>query len=770
MRVVSKVALVVLVQALLLATWGQCQTTRYVANGGSDATDCKIEASPCETIAHALEVADSGDTIEIAAGNYGPAAAAPDSGLLIDKEISLIGTGPTETQVGRGFMHPDTRIFTIETDPDLHVSIAGMTIRDGISDGGGGILIVGDGQLFLSDVVFEDNFASNGGAILSGSSVVLDNVDFVDNITPGRGGAIYSADQASLSISGGEFVMNEAGIFGGAIFNDDDNVLILDDVEFNFNEADFGCGAIAMNNLQAGNGEFSNVAFNANLAGGIGGALCLNNSALNITDTTFAGNQSQATNGSGYGGAIRAINNSALETTNVNFFNNFAEQRGGAIYSAGSTSVIMEEVGFKFNFTLERGGAIYFRDESILEVSQAEFEDNSAGIFGGAIFTTNDPVLNLDSVTFAGNEAIWGCGAININNLESGNGSIANVDFLNNSAGGVGGALCLDNSAPTITNTTFEGNQSLTINGNGRGGAIRSVNSSAPTLTNVQLIDNFATQRGGGLYSSASSAFLNNVLFDANKTNGEGGGMASMSGGGRLTNVTFSDNEASSHGGGLYLNGAQGMSVRNLRFDGNESGAAGGGMANTEAASPLLVNVLFTANSAATSGGGMFNTVQSNPLLYNVTFSGNLAPAGGGMSNTMFSTPEVVNTLLWGNFATSGEGNEIYSVNSSWPIRSFSLHANGPDDFYADGVIPACNQCLHSDPLFADAPGGNYRLQATSPAVDAGDPDTDPMLFPSGAFDPVDLDGQARFWGDHIDIGAYEWQPLSDELFSDRFE
>jgi predicted outer membrane repeat protein len=747
------------------------QTTRYVATGGSDAGNCADQLSPCETIAHALDVADSGDTIEIAAGNYGPAAAAPDSGLFINKEISLIGAGPTETQVGRGFMHPDTRIFTIATGPDLQVSIAGMTIRDGISASGGGIFVTGDGQLTLSDVVFDVNFASNGGAIFNRSSVILDNVDFVDNISVGRGGAIYNTDEASLNISGGKFVTNEAGIFGGAIFNNDDNLLILDGVEFNFNEADSGCGAIAMNNLQAGNGTFSNVTFMGNSAGGIGGALCLDNSAVVITDSAFMVNQSHATNGNGYGGAIRAVNGSNLTLDFVAFQDNYAEERGGAIYSAGATTVTMEDAGFKFNFTLERGGAIYFRDESALEASQTLFEDNAAGVFGGAIFATNDPVLDLDSVTFESNEAEWGCGAININNLESGNGSITNVDFLNNSAGGVGGALCLDNSAPSITSTTFEGNQSLTINGNGRGGAIRSVNSSGPTLTNVQFINNFATQRGGGLYSSASAAFLNDVLFTANKTNGEGGGMASMSGGGRLTNVTFSENEASSHGGGLYLNGTQDMSARNVVFDGNESNFAGGGMANTEAASPLLVNVLFTANSAATSGGGMFNTVQSNPLLYNVTFTRNLAPDGGGMANTMFSTPELVNTLLWGNFATTGDGNEFYSTDSSWPIRHFSLHANEPDDFYVEAsIIPACNQCAHSDPLFVDGPGGNYRLQATSPAVDAGDPDTDPMLFPDGTTDPVDLDGQARYWGDYIDIGAYEWQPPSDKLFSDRFE
>lgn len=772
MRFTFKAALVLLAQGLLLVSVGQCQTTRYVANGGSDATDCQIETSPCETIAHALEVAGSGDTIEIAAGTYGPAAAAPDVGLLIDKDIALVGAGPALTLVGRGFMHPDTRIFTISTDPDHQVSITGMTIRDGISTDGGGILVTGQGHLTLSDVVFDTNFASNGGALFSESSAVLDNVDFVDNIATGRGGAIYNAEQASLNISGGEFVTNEAGIFGGAIFNQDDNLLNLDDVDFILNEADSGCGAIAMNNLQAGNGNVSNVSFMGNSAGGIGGALCLDNSAMVITDTAFMSNQSLATNGNGYGGAIRAVNSSKLVFDFVAFHDNLAEQRGGAIYSADSSILEMDNVGFSLNSSAGRGGAIYSHNQTTVEINQSIFEDNAAGVFGGAIFTTNDPVVQLDSVTFASNEADWGCGAININGLLAGNGSITNVQFLNNAAGGVGGALCLDGSAPIISHSTFQGNQSLSINANGRGGAIRAVSNSSFTLNNVDLIDNSADQRGGGLYLSASAPFINDVIFEGNQAGAEGGGMASMNGSAAmLTNVTFQNNEAVSHGGGMYNNSPTDTQLRNVVFHGNESDFAGGGMANTEGASPLLVNVLFTANSAATRGGGMVNTLQSNPLLYNGTFTRNLAPDGGGMANTMGSTPELVNSLLWGNFATTGEGNEFYSTDNSWPIRQFNLHANGPDDFYVEaGIIPACNQCVHSDPLFADAPGGNYRLEAASPAVDAGDPDTDPALFPGGAPGPVDLDGQARFWGDLIDIGAYEWQPPSDGLFSDRFE
>ncbi|HKX13447.1 MAG TPA: DUF11 domain-containing protein [bacterium] len=54
------------------------------------------------------------------------------------------------------------------------------------------------------------------------------------------------------------------------------------------------------------------------------------------------------------------------------------------------------------------------------------------------------------------------------------------------------------------------------------------------------------------------------------------------------------------------------------------------------------------------------------------------------------------------------------------------------------------------DPLFIDAAGGNYRLQATSPLIDAG------TLTPPNGLPAVDADGLPRVAGDSVDIGAYE--------------
>ena len=65
--------------------------TRYVATGGSDANnDCTDNLNPCRTLGHAVNQADEGDVIQLAAGAYN------EPGLVIVKKVFIQGEGVVE--------------------------------------------------------------------------------------------------------------------------------------------------------------------------------------------------------------------------------------------------------------------------------------------------------------------------------------------------------------------------------------------------------------------------------------------------------------------------------------------------------------------------------------------------------------------------------------------------------------------------------------------------------------------------------------------------
>lgn len=320
----------------------------------------------------------------------------------------------------------------------------------------------------------------------------------------------------------------------------------------------------------------------------------------------------------------------------------------------------------------------------------------------------------------------------------------------------------LDGSSTPITGATrldgfiITAGQADAAAPNGSGGGLmcngRSGGQCNPTLANLTFSGNWAQHNGGAMINDGlngdSSPTLTHVYFVGNQAAGNGGalyndGGASGNGSPMLLNVSFNGNSAGNKGGGLYNEGQNG---------GNSS--------------PTLVNVVFSGN-AAVNGGALVNDGSSGgtttPTLINVTFNGNRADEDGGAilndgSGGGNSTATLQNGILWNNAAQNGESifNIFASVNISYSlvqgaystiayVGTGSVNYDGATNVIAD---PTFTQPAY--PLLAPTSCGDLRLEAGSPAIDAG--------FNTAVPDTVttDLDGSNRIINSTVDMGAYE--------------
>jgi predicted outer membrane repeat protein len=430
------------------------------------------------------------------------------------------------------------------------------------------------------------------------------------------------------------------------------------------------------------------------------------------------------------------------------------------------------------SYPANAGGGL-FNDNSTLSLTNVTFIDNRAEYGGGLATTRSSPTLT--NVTFIGNSSGFGGGLYattgsatltavtftdNLARLSgggmyshSGSPVLIDVRFLNNVMSGPsfdndgGGGMYTAFGSPSLTDVDFTGNTAV------RGGGMLNV-SAFPALTDVTFLNNDAsgssvgTDGGGGMLNLGSSPSLRNVTFIGN-TAVRGGGMRNNQGSPHLTDVLFSKNEAE-FGGGMYNFDNSTSVLVNTVFSENTVENNGGGILNS-ASSPILTNVFLSGNTAGEYGGGVYNFDDSAPVLNNVTFNSNSAGTEGGGIRNFNSSSVLLNSIIWNNNAATG-GNEI-SNNAGGTIElRYSLYRNEDGDIIAGGGFSADENSLTDNPLFVDDTNGDLRLQPGSPAINAGDPDTDLSIFHANEDGiPLDLDGNPRINNGRIDMGAYEY-------------
>jgi parallel beta-helix repeat protein len=243
------------------------------------------------------------------------------------------------------------------------------------------------------------------------------------------------------------------------------------------------------------------------------------------------------------------------------------------------------------------------------------------------------------------------------------------------------------------------------------------IQNSSPTIANSTIRDNYAKARGGGIYLDSSNA--------------------------RLVGNTITNNQAgqgsSAYGGGIYMANSSPELTDNVIKENwvyvagsyTTPSGLGGGIYATQS-NPILRGNLIHGNAVQGSNnryarGGALYLSNSDPDLINNTITGNTVGTGGtyyivlegGGIYAYQSDPTIVNSILWNDTPQ-----EIF-VADSYVASTITVAYSDVQGGQA-GIVTNNSALINweignisSDPQFRDAANADFTLQSTSPAVDS---------------------------------------------------
>jgi len=385
------------------------------------------------------------------------------------------------------------------------------------------ILIRPSVQLAARSLTLSGGQSTEGGAIYSEGSVVLDGCTLSDNTaTQGRGGAVFVA-QGDLTASACAFSDNQAAgtdgedgaagdddfgtgddgedggqgqtAYGGAIYTAEPGLVTLTNCVFEANTAIGGSGGTGgdggSGTFQGGNGGRGGV------PGGAYGGAIYSQGWLEVIDCTFAENTATGGDG-GAGGAAGAGAWSSATGSGAPG----GAASGGALYCAGTLVL----TGSSLYGNTASGGA----GEAGGAESGGEGLDGEPGGAARAGACLNDGMLAARNCTFYGNLATGGAAG------SGGPGGLIGGDGGNGGSAWGGGLYSLGPAG--ITNCTFAANEvvggsrgeagdGFASGDNGRAGSVRGANLAAEAqllrLRNTLLAGTNAIENAYGALEDA---------------------------------------------------------------------------------------------------------------------------------------------------------------------------------------------------------------------------------------------------------------------------
>lgn len=439
-----------------------------------------------------------------------------------------------------------------------------------------------------------------------------------------------------------------------------------------------------------------------------GGGLYARNCALTVSGTRFAGNDG----GGRMGGGAWVTGSSGL-IRNSRFLDNEAELGGGVALVGGT--LVLRDSEVRGNLAVVRGGGLYLASSTT--VLRTTIADNSADWIGGGVYVfQNAPTISQSTI--------------------SGNSSVND-----------GGGIYVHQSGIDLLDNTISGNLSQDD-----GGGVRVFESQARLERNV-IEDNESADGGGGIrLSHLRSVMIDNVVRN-NSSGNIGGGIELDNDSTRVRGGVVAGNTSGS-GGGIAITRApySGCSVQDVEIRGNQA-TDGGGLYVAENYVPVVLRLLTVEGNQASRGAGLDVRATDFTLDHSV-FDGNtatdrggaIAHGVGGPCDTEPCPPgepsgAIDFIVAWGNSAPSGAF--LWSNQTGLSVENSIIEANTGTGVDLDGEIEepiwryndmrplafddmsdptGTRGNISANPLFVAPGAGDFRLQAGSPARNAGDP------------------------------------------------
>ena len=330
------------------------------------------------TIQAAIDVANSGDTIEVSPRTYS------ENISFLGKNITLQSINPDDPSVvastiidGGG----NGSVVTFISGETAQAELSGFTIQNGYpgTETGGGIFIISSSPVISNNIVKGNITHSDhggGGIFIAHSASPLIQDNHIQDNQGGYGGGIYVGDNSSPTIHNNTIENNLAEIHrGGGIFISGSSSPTIQDNSLSDNSSQYGGGICIVENSS---GEITNNYFTLNTAQYGGGIFCGEDSDPIIKQNEFSGNSATRSGGGLFiGGCICVSNNNIISGNTAQF--------GGGICVWESSPIISNNT-INGNTATAVGGGIIISSNSHPTINNNIISLNKATSYGGGLY------------------------------------------------------------------------------------------------------------------------------------------------------------------------------------------------------------------------------------------------------------------------------------------------------------------------------------------------------------------------------------------------